>query len=61
MIENTGAEAYLMFTLAGTPVTARLRGRLEEGTTDAVGLDIDKSALCLFDAKTERRIDLRAL
>ena len=56
MIENTGAECYLNFTVAGANVTARLPGRMDEDGTDKVGLKIAEGALHFFDAETGARI-----
>jgi multiple sugar transport system ATP-binding protein len=56
MVENTGAESYLSFVLAGKPVTARLPGRLSVADGDTVGLTVDQRAVCLFDAETGARI-----
>jgi multiple sugar transport system ATP-binding protein len=56
MVENTGAESYLSFQLAGKPVTARLPGRVQATEGSAVGLRLDQRAICLFDAKTGLRI-----
>ncbi len=58
MIENTGAECYLNFALNGVTVTARLPGRMDEDSTDVVGLSIARGALNFFDAETGGRIDL---
>jgi multiple sugar transport system ATP-binding protein len=55
MIENTGAETYLSFTLGGKPVTARLPGRMREGT-ETVNLALDSRAICLFDTTSGVRI-----
>ena len=57
MIENTGAECYLNFTLGGKNVTARLPGRMDEESIDVVGLNIADGALNFFDATTGNRID----
>ncbi len=56
MIENTGAECYLNFAIAGVNVTARLPGRMDEDRTDKVGLHIAEGALHFFDAETGVRI-----
>jgi len=56
MIENTGAETYLSFDLAGKSVTARLPGRMRESDGARVGLALDRRAICLFDAGTGVRI-----
>ena len=56
MIENTGAETYLSFTLGGKSVTARLPGRMRESGSGTVGLALDSRAICLFDAATGVRL-----
>ncbi len=58
MIENTGAECYLSFQLGGVDVTARVPGRLDEDRTEAVGLSIEQTGLCLFDAESGVRLPL---
>ncbi len=57
MIENTGAETYLSFLLGEVNVTARLPGRMAEDAFAKVPLCLDKSALCLFDAKSGLRLE----
>lgn len=56
MIENTGAESYVSFMLAGAPLTARVPGRMDEDRSDAVGFAVAREKLCLFDAATGVRI-----
>jgi multiple sugar transport system ATP-binding protein len=56
MVESTGAETYVQFMLAGRSVTARLPGRLAMTEGDSVALNLDRSALCLFDPDTGLRI-----
>jgi multiple sugar transport system ATP-binding protein len=55
MIENTGAETYLSFSLGGKTVTARLPGRMREGGPESVGLMLDRAGICLFDLATGQR------
>jgi len=55
-IENTGAETYLSFDLAGESVTARLPGRMRDDAAGQVGLALDRRAICLFDPATGLRI-----
>ena len=57
MIENTGAESYVTFELAGTRITARVPGRMDEDASAAIGLGISREGLCLFDAQTGLRIN----
>ncbi len=57
MIENTGAESYVQFTLGGETVTAKLPGRMDEDSTAEVPLAIDRGRVSFFDAKTGLRID----
>jgi multiple sugar transport system ATP-binding protein len=56
IIENTGAETYLSFALGGKTVTARLAGRMRETGVEAIGLSLDRTGICLFDAKTGERL-----
>ncbi len=56
MIENTGAECYVQFALAGVNVTAKLPGRMDEDRTEALSLGVNRQKLCLFDAQTGARI-----
>ncbi|SFS21537.1 ABC transporter ATP-binding protein [Yoonia litorea] len=56
MIENTGAECYLNFSLGGSTVTARLPGRMDEESTDEVGLNIGAGALHFFDTVSGQRL-----
>ncbi|MEY1556722.1 ABC transporter ATP-binding protein [Yoonia sp. R2331] len=52
MIENTGAESYVQFTLSGAQVTARLPGRMDEDHNGAISLGVDMAKLSLFDITT---------
>ena len=56
LIENTGAECYVSFTLNGARITARLPGRMDEDRTEPLGLDLATGSLSLFDAETGERI-----
>lgn len=56
MIENTGAECYLNFTLNGVQGTARIPGRMDETDLSPRGLSISPNALNFFDAGTKMRI-----
>jgi multiple sugar transport system ATP-binding protein len=56
MIETTGAETYLSFSLGGKTVTARLPGRMHDRGEETVGLVLDRSGICLFDAVTGLRL-----
>ena len=56
LIENTGAEAYVSFTLATTQITARVPGWMAEDTDNPIGFAIAKQDLCLFDADTGLRV-----
>ena len=58
MIENTGAESYVSFDLAGASLTARVPGRMREESTDPVGFAVAREKLCLFDAQTGLRIPI---
>jgi len=57
MIENTGSESYIAFELGGTPMTAKVPGRMEEDAVAPIGLNVARGALCLFDARTGIRIE----
>ena len=55
LVENTGADSYLRFELAGAPVTARLPGRV--GTAgEPVTLGVDPAALRWFEPEGGRLI-----
>lgn len=56
MIENTGAECYLHFTLAGASVTAKRPGWMAEDQSGALGLSVNRTKITLFDAETGRRL-----
>jgi multiple sugar transport system ATP-binding protein len=56
MIENTGAETYLSFTLSGKTVTARIPGWMRESGVDQVGFTLDRTGICLFDTATGVRL-----
>jgi multiple sugar transport system ATP-binding protein len=56
MIENTGAECYVTFSIGGKSVTARVPGRMEEESTEPLRIAIARDALCLFDAQSGLRI-----
>ncbi|SEW29409.1 carbohydrate ABC transporter ATP-binding protein, CUT1 family [Cognatiyoonia koreensis] len=56
MIENTGAESYVSFMLAGAQLTARVPGRMDEDSVTEVGFDVAREKLCLFDGETGARI-----
>lgn len=58
LIEPTGAETQVTVMLGTTPVIASIRERIEMHTDDEVAIRMDTSALHIFDAKTERRIDM---
>ncbi len=58
MIENTGAECYLSFVLGGETVTAKLPGRIDEESTDAVSLTLGRNKIVLFNPADGRRIAL---
>lgn len=57
MIENTGAECYITFDLAGISLTAKVPGRMDEDTLDRIGLNVATTALSLFDIDTDERIN----
>ena len=57
MIENTRAESYISFNLGGTPITAKVPGRMADDSTTAVDLTLARTALCLFDTETGLRIE----
>jgi len=61
MIENTGAECYLSFVLAGANLTARFAGRMDENLTDPIGLNVSRDALCYFAPDTRERIEVTSL
>jgi len=56
MIENTGAESYVSFDIAGVSVTARIAGRIEEDLSTPLKLRIDPDALSFFTDDTGMRI-----
>lgn len=56
MIENTGAECYLSFALAGKNITARIPGRISEDGTHAINLGINRAKISLFSIQTGDRI-----
>ncbi len=56
IIENTGAESYLTFDLADTPVTARIPGRMDEDPDGPVGLNVVRSGVVLFSKETGLRL-----
>ena len=56
LIENTGAEAYVSFTLATTQITARVPGWMADDMGKPIGFKITKQDLCLFDADTGLRV-----
>lgn len=58
LIENTGAECYLNFMLNDVTVTARLPGRMDEDSTEPVGLSVAPGTMSFFDVANGRRLDL---
>jgi multiple sugar transport system ATP-binding protein len=56
MIENTGAESYIQFSLAGKHLTAKVPGRMDEDSNERVGFSISRGKLCLFDIETGNRL-----
>ncbi len=56
MIENTGAESYIVLALGDTSVTAKVPGRMTEDDHKPLGVSIHKAAINLFDASTGNRI-----
>jgi multiple sugar transport system ATP-binding protein len=56
LIENTGAESYILFTLAGKDMTAKVPGRISEDSVAPISLRIARAPLCLFDRETGLRI-----
>jgi multiple sugar transport system ATP-binding protein len=60
LIENTGAESYIVFDLAGTSMTAKIPGRIDEDSTAPIALQLARGNLCFFDPDTGARIDFGA-
>ncbi|MEM8850788.1 MAG: sn-glycerol-3-phosphate ABC transporter ATP-binding protein UgpC [Pseudomonadota bacterium] len=58
MIENTGAECYLSFPLAGKTLTAKVPGRIDEASTEEVALTFGRAKLVLFDRMDGTRIQM---
>jgi len=56
LIENTGAESYIVFDLGGTAMTAKVPGRLDEDSVVPIGLQVARAALCYFDPTTGLRL-----
>ncbi len=56
LIENTGAESYIVFDLGGTSMTAKVPGRLDEDSVTPIRLSVTRGSLCLFDRETGLRI-----
>ena len=44
MIENTGAQSYIAFTLNRAKMTAKVPGRMNEESTDVVGFAVSRQA-----------------
>ena len=55
MVENTGSDAFVNFTLSGAKVTARLPARTPL-PTEGLRLAVDPTGLCFFDAETGRNL-----
>ncbi len=58
LIEPTGAETQVTVMLGTTPVIASIRERIDVHTGDEIAIQMGTSALHVFDAKTERRINM---
>ncbi len=52
LVENTGADSFVVFSWGGKPVTARLPAHLEAGHDGELALSLKTNELCLFDAET---------
>lgn len=59
MIENTGAESYVMFDMSGASATARLPGRMDQGQAGPLGLRVDFAKCSVFDPESTVRIPHR--
>ncbi len=57
LIEPTGAETQITFRLGGTPVIASVRERFDKHPGEKVLLQMDLSAVHVFDAKTGARLE----
>lgn len=58
LIEPTGAETQITFMAGDTPIIASVRERFDRLPGDRVLIEMDASAVHVFDAKTEKRIGL---
>ncbi|GHC62072.1 ABC transporter ATP-binding protein [Neogemmobacter tilapiae] len=55
MVENTGSDAFVNFTLSGAKVIARLPARTPL-PTGGLRLSVDPTGLCFFDTETGRNL-----
>ncbi|MBO6853589.1 MAG: sn-glycerol-3-phosphate ABC transporter ATP-binding protein UgpC [Marivivens sp.] len=56
LIENTGAECYVSFELNGTPVTARIPGRMDEASNAPIPMRFVTDAMSFFDKESGLRL-----
>lgn len=60
MVEPAGSDTFIVTTLAGTELTARVRGDFKQRVGSRVTLAIDLEKLNFFDCQTGARLDLSA-
>src|SRR5690606_2604176 len=54
--EHAGADSFTSFTIGGTPVTARLPGRMQIVPGRSLALELDLETLSYFDPESGLRI-----